>query len=410
MPGRIIAETSFLQQCDTDARNPSYRVVDIWPHIDPRFGGVGPAAAALAQAIQESGRWKSALVAVCDRKEWDRHENIPESVGVVVQENRRPIADIRLAALLEHAISTSDVCHIHGIWLPHALAATRVAQRLHKPVVFSAHGMLEKWDLANGRLKKRLYSALFQRRSLGKSACLRALCEQEAHDFRAYGLNNPIAIVPNGVAVLPRTDPSPLLLKFPQLIGKRIVLFLGRIHRKKGILDLLSAWPSVMHYHSNAHLLIAGANYDNTEAVARAIISKNNLQSSVTFCGVLNGISKLQALSASWVFCLPSYSEGMSIAVLEALSVGLPAIITPACNVDGVESSGAGLLTSNEPPQLAEVISHALSISSAEWDTMSRAAQLLARSKYDWSVIGERMLLVYRWLLGGTCPEFVSMC
>ena len=93
--------------------------------------------------------------------------------------------------------------------------------------------------------------------------------------------------------------------------------------------------------------------------------------------------------------------------MLEALSIGLPVVITKACNVDGVAESGAGFITSNEPRELAGVLTDALSVTHAQWRSMSEAAQALALSRYDWGSIGTQMRSVYEWLLGGARPDCV---
>ena len=373
----------------------------------PQFGGVGPSAAALAGAVESPSGWRSNLLAICDRGETERHVAIPETVRILVNERQRPITDFSLIRPLAEELAGSDVCHVHGIWGAHSLAVTRIAGQLGKPVVSSVHGMLEGWELANKRFKKQVYSELFERPSLRRSSCLRALSEGEAEDYRRYGLSNPIAVVANGVTPLRRVDASGFLGRFPELAGKRIVLFMARVHHKKGVLNLLRAWPAVVKRHSDAHLLIAGSNYENTEQAAQLLVAEKDMADSVTFCGTLNGEAKLSALSASTLFCLPSYSEGLSMSVLEALSIGLPVVITKACNVDGVAESGAGFITSNEPRELAGVLTDALSVTHAQWRSMSEAAQALALSRYDWGSIGTQMRSVYEWLLGGARPDCV---
>ena len=140
---------------------------------------------------------------------------------------------------------------------PHA-SDRRVARQLGKPVLSSGHGMLEKWELANKGLKKRVYSWLFERSSLAQSACLRALTLQEAEDYRRYGLTNPIALIPNGIRIQSRIERDVLLSRFPELRQKAIVLYLSRLHHKKGILNLIESWRLVSKHQPDAHLLVAG--------------------------------------------------------------------------------------------------------------------------------------------------------
>lgn len=382
-------------------------VLDVFSHVSPRFGGIGPSVAALASAVVRSDKWRSQLVAICNRDESERHADIPSTVRMVPGDGFRPALDRSLEAPLKEALAGSSVCHVHGMWEAHSLAIGRLAPPLRKPIVTSVHGMLDGWELANKQLKKSVYSFLFARRSLAQSSCLRALSEREAAEYRRYGLTNPIAVVPNGVKAIARVDTTDFLNRYPQIQGKRVVLFLSRVHHKKGILDLLRAWPSVVERHPDAHLLVAGADFANTEKAARLLVAERNLADAVTFCGVLNGEAKLAALSASFLFCLPSYGEGLSIAALEALSIGLPVVLTDACNIAGITETGAGFVTTNNCSALATSLCDGLCLGKDEWQTMSDAARSLARSRYEWGRIGTSMQGVYEWLLGGRRPDCV---
>jgi glycosyltransferase involved in cell wall biosynthesis len=389
---------------DSSAEYTLPQVLDVWSHVAPRYGGIGPAAAGLAVAVQRKSGWRSRMVAVCEAEENELSEGIPDSVERLPASGPRPAADIRLRAAINSVIEAADVVHVHGLWLPHSLAARMAAAKFKKPLVSSVHGMLETWELKNKRLKKSIYSLFVERPSLARSHCFRALSEQEVADYRRFGLRSPIAVVPNGIGRLDRIDSGAFFRHFPQLSGKAMVLYLSRIHYKKGILNLLNAWPSVLRNHPDAHVVVAGPDCQGTVVKVKEIIARYNVGSSVTLCGTLSGEIKLAALSAARLFCLPSYSEGQSVAVLEALSIGLPVVITPACNVDGVAESGAGFVTSNESSKLSDALSGALSARSTDWQTMSESARRLARTRFSWSVIGETMHSVYSWMLGGTRP------
>jgi glycosyltransferase involved in cell wall biosynthesis len=383
------------------------QVADIWSGIDASHGGVGPAAAQLALQVGQDPHWKARMIAVCGPEETRAAESIPEDIIRIPAGGRRPLADMILRRRIGHFAEGCDVLHVHGLWMAHTLAVREIGQRLKKPVVSSVHGMLERWELANKGFKKNIYSWLFERSSLSQSACLRALSECEAKDYRRYGLRNPIAVIPNGVRPLDRVSPDLVLDQFPEARGKDIVLYMARIHYKKGILDLLNAWSDVIKRHSDAHLLIAGPNYENTLQKAVEIVDVRGLGKSVTFCGTITGNVKRSALSAARYFCLPSYSEGLSVAVLEALSIGLPTVLTPACNMQDVGECGAGAITSNSVAELADSLSQCLARDSKAWSEMSAAATRLARSRYSWQEIGRSMREVYEWLLGGSRPGCV---
>jgi glycosyltransferase involved in cell wall biosynthesis len=154
-------------------------------------------------------------------------------------------------------------------------------------------------------------------------------------------------------------------------------------------------------------LLVAGPDYENTVSAAKEMVTDSRIDGSVTFCGTISGDLKMAALSAARLFCLPSYSEGLSMAVLEALSIGLPVVITPECNVDGVAEAGAGAITGNDPVYLADVLSQCLSMNGSQWNCMSEAAVRLARERFDWDRIAENLRSAYSWMLGGPRPSCV---
>ena len=131
------------------------------------------------------------------------------------------------------ALTPGDAYRIHGVWQEHCAMTAAHASRQRKPYVVSTHGMLDAWALANKSLKKRVYAALAERRHLKQAACVRALTQTERDDCRRFGLRNPVAVIPNGVEI-PDVSSDEFFARFPDLLGKRLVLFMGRIHYKKG--------------------------------------------------------------------------------------------------------------------------------------------------------------------------------
>src|SRR5260370_1212521 len=121
------------------------QVLDVWSHVAPGYGGVGPAAAGLAIAVQRNSGWRSRMVAVCEEEEYELGDGIPASVERVPTSGLRPAADLRLRSALTSVIQASDVVHVHGLWLPHSIAARMAAAKFRKPLVSSVHGMLESW-------------------------------------------------------------------------------------------------------------------------------------------------------------------------------------------------------------------------------------------------------------------------
>jgi glycosyltransferase involved in cell wall biosynthesis len=274
--------------------------------------------------------------------------------------------------------------------------------------MISAHGMLEAWSLRQKALKKQIYSLLVERCNLDRAHCLRALTRFEAEDYRRFGLRQPIVVIPNGVDVPQDASPTWFFDTYPQLRGKRVVLFLGRIHVKKGVDLLCRAWAQ-MRIGADKHLVIAGPDSENTLAGIRALVDELGLTHSVTFTGMLTGNRKWSALAAAHTFVLPSHSEGFSVSVLEALGLGVPAVISRACNFPEVDESKTGKIIDATVDEIASALSTVLSLPTVELQAMGERGKALVRDKYQWNVISQQFRETFDWMLGGSTPTSVEL-
>jgi glycosyltransferase involved in cell wall biosynthesis len=268
--------------------------------------------------------------------------------------------------------------------------------------------MLERWALQHKRLKKAFYAALIEIRAVKSATCLRALSVDEVDDYRRLGLTNPIAIVPGTIDVLPCAGPDLFRSEHPQLDGKRIVLFLGRINPKKGLHLLLTAWAG-MAKPQDLHLVIAGPDSEDTRASLERMIDEFELRRSVTFTGMLAGERKASALASAGLFVLPSYSEGFSVAVLEALATGIPVVVTTSCHIPEVAIHHCGWVVKPDAGALQETLREFLSLSGAEAREMGRNGRELVQRRFHSSVVGKQMAQVYNWLQGGDKPKTVEI-
>jgi poly(glycerol-phosphate) alpha-glucosyltransferase len=300
-----------------------------------------------------------------------------------------------------------DLVHLHGLftWPSHAVRA--FGRRTGRPVVVAPHGMLEPVALARSAWKKRLFRLAVEDDNLRRAACLHALNAPEARGFRALGLENPVAIVPNGVDLPPgsaQPDSGALRRRFPALPPGQLLLFLGRLHPKKGLLPLVDAWAQLEAARSLDRdgwtLVVAGPDQVGHEAEVRRRVAERGLGARVFFAGPLHGEAKAEAFAAADAFVLPSFSEGFSVAVLEAMAYRLPVLVTRACNFD-VESPGAGLLCDPDPGSVAAGLRELMSRTPAERAAMGAAGRALVERAYTWPAIAASLVAVYSWLLGG---------
>jgi glycosyltransferase involved in cell wall biosynthesis len=367
--------------------------------LDPRAGGMSVSVPALVEAIAGTGRYEQKLVYFGGPEDYE--VAISQAEVVRLPWSRAGLRYGETGRVLSQIVSESDIVHIHGIWQAHCAAAGAICRRLGRPFLVSAHGMLEPWALRNKRWKKSPYSAVFERRNLRSAACLRALTTGEIADYRRYGLRAPAALIPNGVNLPPGIGPEPFYRDFPQLAGKRLALFLSRVHYKKGVDILCRAWAAVAKDFPEAHLVIAGPDFEGTLDRVEALVHELGMDARVTFAGMLDGEAKWAALAASEFFVLPSHSEGFSMAILEALAAARPVIITPGCYFPEVAEAGCGIVTDPSDGMVASVLRAMLGCAPEERAAMGARGVQLVRSNFSWPIIGERMASINDWVLGG---------
>jgi glycosyltransferase involved in cell wall biosynthesis len=378
-------------------------------HVSPVHGGIAQTVPQMARATEAQGSHVCPIAAFCDAEEV---EHMPTgqrgSVEIFPKDRRLWLSDGRSRSRFKKTITETDGIHIHGIWEAHSVIAAHVAKAKKRPYIVSVHGMLEPWALQHKRIKKALYAAFFETRVLQGAACLRALTTDEVDDYRRLGLSSPIAVVPSGVEVPDGVNADLFYEMYPQLRGKRIVLFLGRLHPKKGLPLLLQAWGG-MSRPEDAHLVIAGPDSENTLAALSGLRDDLKIESSVTFAGMLRGSQKWSCLAAASLFVLPSYSEGFSIAVLEAMGMGVPVLVTVGCHIPEVTLSNCGWVIQPELDPLREALEQFYKLSAREVSRTGERGRELVEQRFRWSAVGRQMAQVYDWAAGGPKPTEVTI-
>ena len=223
---------------------------------------------------------------------------------------------------------------MHGLWQDHSRRGARAARAAEVPYLIAAHGMAEPWALRHKRWKKRLYLALVESRNLRQAACLHALSRPEIGHLRQLAPWTPVCFVPNGVDLefFVNLPPRGVLERdHPELNGKFVLLFFGRMHAKKGLDLLAEAFRKVGPDFPDLHLLVAGKD-DGAWKPFSQRMDALGFSMRVTYLGHVGGERARQVWAAADAFILPSYSEGFSMAILEALACSLPCLITTACH------------------------------------------------------------------------------
>ncbi len=313
-------------------------------------------------------------------------------------------------------IHNPKLIHIHGLWR----SPTRIARRLANdgfPSVISPHGMLDSGAMAFSLRKKQLVWRLWERDALRSASCIHALCSAEARSIRKMLPNSLIAVIPNGVSL-----PIPKSLSSEQRLppywssivpeGERVLLFLGRFHSKKGISSLLEAWESVVSDAERAGWWLAFVGYGDGDALLRQVThaqARSELHR-VIVKGPVFGDEKSSVLTDSSAFVLPSFSEGLPMAALEAMAHQLPCLLSTACNLPDAFAAGAALPAEPMIDSLTVALRQLFGLSDAERASIGQCGLDHVADRYSWPVVAQKTRELYDWLLSRVdCPEFVDL-
>lgn len=385
---------------------PALRWHQVLSHLDPKYGGISTVVPELADSLAPLGI-NPGLDAFCAAGEQYRPAALqPEALHFWPIQRGAWLSSATLRRSFTASVEQVDGLHVHGLWDATSWIAARAARSSCKPYVLSAHGMLEPWALRQGWLKKRLYATAIERDIVRRAHCLHALTDAEAVQYRRFaGPGTPIVVIPNGVTIPADVDAEPFLQQFPALRGRRVVLFLARLHVKKGVDLLVNAWAAVSQKFPEAVLVIAGPDSDCLRSKLEALVAEHGLTPHVVFTGLLSSTMKWSAFAVAECMVLPSHSEGLSMSVLEAMGAGVPVLLTPQCNMPWVQQAGAGWLTEPDTDALSRSLSEVLGQGTAVNAVAGAAARRRIGNGYSWHAVAQRMAEVYRWIDGGPLPS-----
>ena len=309
-----------------------------------------------------------------------------------------------LACELAKKIDKADILHLHQVWDYPIWVAAKLAHRKHKPYIVTPRGIFSHpWRYAG--IKKQLYMKLIARRFLNAATAVHAIVPFEIEGFKRVGIKAPYVIVPNGIDPqefedMPYPDYAEKL--WPPLKRRKVVLFMGRLSPEKGLDVLISSWPSVVKEEPSALLVVAGPDHKGYGATLKILAKKYDLDKTILFTGMVQGEAKKALLSNADLFVLPSYSEGFSMAVLEALAAGKPCVITTGCNFPEVQQAGAGyVVPTGDRAALSNALLKLLALTDVQRKRMGDRGRQLVMKNYTWDIIARKMLIVYQCIIEG---------
>jgi glycosyltransferase involved in cell wall biosynthesis len=357
-------------------------------------GGLGASAAAMHGQMLVRGV-DSTLCATC--------KLAPAHTSERVREFRRIKPGVlyyapELRKSSRELVARADVVHGHGFYVGTNYLFGRQARRQKKALVCHVHGFFEPWILARSRWKKRLARCLFEDANFRHARLWRALTLKEADQIRACGIKAPIVVIPNGL-VLEEFARTPAPGSPPEVPGepqvektKRRVLFLGRVHPKKGLDLLLPAWARLSRFHKDWELVVAGPDEQGYLAKVKTLAASLSIDREARFTGAITGPAKAALLRSADLFVLPSYSEGFPMSLLEAMACQTPVLATRECNFPEISSCQAGWECDASLPSVARALETALNTDSGEREERGRNGRLLVERGYTWPGLLDRLL------------------
>lgn len=379
------------------------KVLHVISSIDLRAGGPATALAGLSVAQVAAGLDVRAISTFTANEKTDLAERlVNEGVKtcVVGPVSGRLGNHPDLCHTLTEAIADCDIVHIHALWEEIQHQGARLCRAMRRPYIFRPCGMLDPWSLNQGKWKKKIYMSLRLKRDLNGATAIHYTTDTERDLAKPLGFVPRAIVEPNGVHldefdVLPA--PGTFRSRFPELERRPYLIFLSRIHHKKGLDLLIPALAKLPQ--KEVMLVIAGPDAEGYGEQVRKMIAEHHLENRVIFAGMLYGAERVAALAEAELFCLPSYQENFGIAVVEALAAGRPVIISDQVNIySDVLSAGVGGVVRCEIDALAGELSRWLSDSELR-NRAAAAARPFVWQRYDWKQIAQRWAEHYRGIV-----------
>lgn len=380
--------------------------IHVVPDLGIRAGGLSRAAVDISSALAELDGWSVKLIGGVAQGGTALPLSARVGQHIVPADVSRPLRTaLNFRCTLKAAgIRSAQILHNHGLWSSANTIAACTALARGVQLITQPHGMLEPWALEQGRLKKAAALSSYQGYTLAKSSALVATSEQEYMHLRRLELRAPIAIIPNGHNS-PNTGSRDLPAS-PEPRDRR-VLFLSRVHPKKGLLNLMHAWAAVEREGWTLH--IAGPDEGDHLRELVALTRRLGIASSVNFIGEVEGAIKNACFASADLFVLPTHSENFGIAVVEALSYGIPVITTKGAPWESLRDQKCGWWIDIGVVPLIAALKSAMDLTDVERRDMGVRARELA-STFAWPRAAAMLNQLYMWVLGAAArPTFVHV-
>lgn len=391
-----------------------YKILHVIPYMHPSTGGPPVVVENFVAEARRLGHSSEILSTTkfCRDDERSLKARLDElaPTTLLTELQTLPFFSRSASAVIDAHVRRADLVHVHTLWRPLNIAARYACLRHDRPYVVMPHGMFDPYSLSVKALKKSIYLRLFEGRNM---ACAQRMIYTTSEEERLAALAGlrlpPGEIVPLG-ARASATAIGDLrlrfLLRYPRAEGRRRLLFLGRLHHKKGLDRILSSLRKAKQAIPNLLLIVVGTGQPAYEEHLRQLVSASHLDQHVLFTGHLDGELKWASFAAAELFLLPSRQENFALAVAEAMQMGVPVVITDKVNTwPYVEEAGAGLVLAERDidatlPQAIET----LLTDETSRSKMAAEGSRYARDRLTWHASAQKLLACYDQVFSGRRP------
>lgn len=303
-----------------------------------------------------------------------------------------------MAREVSKRIRQFDLVHVHGLYLHPSLIGASLARRHGIPYIIQPHGSLAPVIYGHHRYRKWLYELILERRNLNHAAALHFASRQEMRQAEQLGVKAPGFVLPLGVRLeefdhLPRR--GSFKSQLPKLQDKRLIVFFGRLTRKKGLDLLVDAFSRIATRVPDTHLVIAGPDDEGCGDIVSRRILGLGLSSRVTFTGLLLGEARLGLFADTDVWVLPSHDENFGIAAVEAMACRLPVVLSDNVHIGRqAADANAAVVVPSQPAELAAAIESLLS-DPVLCRRLGSNGRELVRSQFTWESAARRIIGAY---------------
>jgi len=366
--------------------------------IDKKGGGPSRSVPILARGLSEVGVKTTLLTGYSS----EMNTHLLDGTSVEVKTIPQNISIRQLERVLLEG--RYDLIHGQNLWIPLYHKMARVARKHGIPYMMTPRGCLEPWCMRQKRLKKLIAFHLYQKKDLQRASCVLATAKMEADNMRALGISTPIAIIPNGIDVS-EYPCRPLSSK--NSVRKQIV-FLSRIHEKKGIEFLIEAWEQLHRKYSDWNVVIAGNGEEAYIADLKKMIKDKGLDSCIKIIPPVFGEDKRKLYCESALFVLPTFSENFGMVIAEAMSCGVPVITTNGTPWQELNDLKLGWCINLSLDNLAKAISEAIDLGIDSLFEMGLQCSRHIFDTYQYKEVALKNQMVYEWIVNSkNKPNFI---